>query len=425
MNHIKKLLFRFFLVYFIFTIAPWFWLNAIPGFSYITDIYSKVILWLVTICNDSVLHIKDKLNTEGYGSGDTSYAWAEFYTIIILSFVLALLWTAFDKKRKENLSLGYWLRNLVRYNLAMVAFSYGIIKLFALQMPFPSLGQLATPLGDYLPMRLCWMYMGYSVPYQTFTGIMEVIVGVLLLYRRTVPLGLVVGLGVFTNVFVLNLSYDIPVKLYSMQIVIGCLFLLALDCKRYLDFFLFNKVTSSNNSYDFHFEKTWQKIGRIVLKVAFIIAFVVLGFYQSWDWYQQTQTTEKQIITQGVYSIKTFKKNNEIMLVAANDSLAWKDFIFDKSGSGSINTSDPMFWEKYHRGYFAYVPDAKTKTIAFKITLADTTNLFTMKYKIINSKTIQMEGKVRKDTLYFELTRNEKQFQLAERQFHWISEANR
>ena len=307
----------------------------------------------------------------------------------------------------------------------MVAFSYGIIKLFALQMPFPSLGQLATPLGDYLPMRLCWMYMGYSVPYQTFTGIMEVIVGVLLLYRRTVPLGLVVGLGVFTNVFVLNLSYDIPVKLYSMQIVIGCLFLLALDCKRYLDFFLFNKVTSSNNSYDFHFEKTWQKIGRIVLKVAFIIAFVVLGFYQSWDWYQQTQTTEKQIITQGVYSIKTFKKNNEIMLVAANDSLAWKDFIFDKSGSGSINTSDPMFWEKYHRGYFAYVPDAKTKTIAFKITLADTTNLFTMKYKIIDSKTIQMEGKVRKDTLYFELTRNEKQFQLAERQFHWISEANR
>ena len=53
--------------------------------------------------------------------------------------------------------------------------SYGIIKLFVLQMPFPQLSQLATPLGDLLPMRFSWLFIGYSVPYQFFSGAMETI----------------------------------------------------------------------------------------------------------------------------------------------------------------------------------------------------------------------------------------------------------
>jgi hypothetical protein len=406
-------------------IAPWFWLNIIPGVSYVTDFYTKAIQWIVFKFNDWFLHIKDVLNTEGYGSGDTSYAWAEFYTILILSFIIGIIWTVLDKKKKDSPLIGFWLRNLIRYNLIIVAFSYGTIKLFALQMSFPTLSQLASPLGEFLPMRLCWMYMGYSVPYQTFTGVMEIMVGLLLLFRRTTPLGLIIGLGVFVNVFMLNLSYDIPVKLYSMQIVMGCLFLVVLDGKRYLNFFLFNKATSTHTSYDFYSDKRWQKIGRLVLKIAFIITFVGFAFYQAWDWNQQMKITEKQIIKQGVYTIKTFKKNSEVMPVAANDSLAWKDFIFDKQGSGSINTCDTLFDGGYGRGYFNYTVDKSKQTIAFKTTQWDTNAMFIMKYKIIDSKTLQLEGKVRKDTLYYELVRNEKLFPLAERQFHWISEANR
>lgn len=91
------------------------------------------------------------------------------------------------------------------------------MKMFCIQMPAPSLSQLATPLGDFGSMRLCWMYMGYSGPYQMFAGMVEVVAGLLLLYRRTVTLGLLIGLGVFSNVMTMNLSYDIPVKGYSME----------------------------------------------------------------------------------------------------------------------------------------------------------------------------------------------------------------
>lgn len=425
MERIKKIATRFFFLYFLLTIAPWFWLDVFPGVSYITKFYTKAIQWIVFRFNDWFLHIKVKLNTEGYGSGNTSYAWAEFYTIIILSLLIAIVWVIFNKREKESRSLEYWLHNLIRYNLMTVAFSYGIIKLFALQMPFPNLSQLATSLGDFLPMRLSWMFVGYSQSYEFFSGVMEVTVGLLLLYRRTIPLGLIVGLGVFINVFAMNMCYDIPVKLYSMQIVIGCFFLLAIDSRKYLNFFIFNKPTVATAGYNYRFTKRWQRVGRIVLKTVFIILVIGGNTYSSITWYGQTNASEASVIPQGVYNIKTFKKNNQITVIEASDSLVWKDFIFDKGKLGSIKTSDTIFRKRYGRGYFGYEANKSKQIIAFKKTLEDTTDLFVMHYKIIDKSTISLEGVVKKDTLFYELVKNNKKFPLAECQFHWISEANR
>ncbi|QBZ98383.1 hypothetical protein [Flavobacterium sangjuense] len=425
MKHIKKIFFRFFFLYFFLTITPWFWLTYVPGLNYVTDFYTKGIQWIVFKCNDWFLHVKPKLNTEGYGSGDTSYAWAEFYTFIILSLVIAIIWTILNKKEKESRSLEYWLHNLIRYNLIMVAFSYGIIKLFGLQMPFPNLSQLATPLGEFLPMRFSWMFIGYSQPYQFFSGLMEVIVGLLLLYRRTIPLGLIVGLGVFVNVFAMNMCYDIPVKLYSMQIVICCFFLLAIDSRKYLNFFILNKPTIPTTGYNYHFTKRWQRVGRIVLKTAFIVLVVGLNIYECIDWYGQMHKEETSIIPQGVYNIKTFKKNNQLIAIDATDTLAWKDFIFDKGKLGSIKTADTTFWNKYGRAYFVYETDKSKQMINFKEGMSDSVPLFGMKYKFINKKILQLEGVFKKDTLFYELVKHDKKFPLAERQFHWISEANR
>ena len=421
----KKIFFRFFFLYFIFTITPWLWFYFIPGVSYVTDYYTKGMQWIVFQFNDWFLHIKETLNTEGFGSGDTSYAWAEFYTIIILSFVIAIVWTVLHNKEKESKLPEYWLHNLIRYNLIMVAFSYGIIKLFSLQMPFPNLSQLATPLGDFLPMRFSWMFIGYSQPYQAFSGAMEVIVGLLLLYRRTISLGLIVGFGVFINVFVMNLCYDIPVKLYSMEIVIGCFFLLAIDSRKYLNFFILNKPTIPTTGYNYRFTKRSQRIGRIVLKSVFVLLALGWNIYDCINWYQETHTLENNSIPQGVYNIKTFKRNNKMTAIALSDSLAWKDFIFDKEKMGSIKTRDTLFRKRYGRGYFGYEANKSKQTIAFRKTPSDTTDLFVMKYKILDGRTIQLEGVFKNDTLYYELVRNEKQFPLTERQFHWISEANR
>lgn len=425
MKLLKKISFRFFFLYFLLTIAPWLWFEFIPGLNYLAMGYRFVMERIVTFFNDHLLHVKDVLNINGGGSGDTSYAWAEFYTIIILSLLISIVWGTLDKRDKQSNLFSYWLPNLLRYNIIWAGLCYGIIKIFAQQMPFPTLSQLATPLGELLPMRLSWMFIGYSEPYQVFSGVMELMVALLLLYKRTIPLGLIIGFGVFVNVFALNMCYDIPVKLFSMQMVLCCLFLLIIDYKKYLNFFMLGKPASPTNIYEHHFAKRWQRISKIVFKVVFVLFFIGWNTFDCISWHNETHTNEVAIIPQGLYTIKTFKKNHQNIVIEATDTLVWKDFVFDKQKMGSIKTKDTTFLNKYGRAYFIYDVDKTKQTINFKESSKDSIGLFTMKYKLIDKRTLQLEGIFKKDTLFYELVRNKKRFPLAEKQFHWISEANR
>ena len=123
------------------------------------------------------------------------------------------------------------------------------------------------------------MFIGYSTPYEMFSGVMEIVTGILLLNRKTITLGLVVGLAVFTNVMVLNLCYDIPVKIFSMHLVVYNIYLLANDIKRLLNFFIFNKAVNPNTIHHISFTKKWMRITRIVLKLAFLGLFVIKPFF--------------------------------------------------------------------------------------------------------------------------------------------------
>ena len=188
---------------------------------------------------------------------------------MFLAFLGCIIWSALDK-RKEYEKADYWMRTSIRYFVAMNALLYGTIKLFALQMPFPNLSQLATPLGDYLPMRLSWMFMGYSVPYQMFTGSMETVAGLLLLNRKTVTLGLLFAAGVFANVFVMNLAYDIPVKIFSGHLLFYSIFLLAQDGKRLIGVFILNQASAATQLYHFAYVSKRMRIARVVAKIVFV-----------------------------------------------------------------------------------------------------------------------------------------------------------
>jgi hypothetical protein len=150
-----------------------------------------------------------------------------------------------------------------------------------------------------------------------------------------------------------------------------------------------------------------------------------MPFDRSWKQYKELLSEgERKPIKVGVYDIKTFTKNRDTIAFSP-DEMAWKDFIFDKGGVGSVNTLDTLFRQRYRRGYFVYKPDTLTRTIQFKKFESDTTSILEMKYNLVDEKTLELTGKLRSDSLYFLLKRSDRHFQLAERQFHWISEANR
>ena len=72
--------------------------------------------------------------------------------------------------------------------------------------------------------------MGASKTYTIFSGFAEVIGGFLLFGRRTRTFGepwLV--FAVMMNVFMMNMSYDIPVKIYSFHLMLMAFFAMMLD----------------------------------------------------------------------------------------------------------------------------------------------------------------------------------------------------
>src|ERR1700742_4402664 len=134
----KKMMFRFFFIYFFLFISPLTWVELIPGGSYVNKFYYWLMDKLVNFANSLLFHVKPVLVPLN-GSGDTSYGWAQLWLILTLSLVGCILWSAIDRKRRSYVTLNYWLVLVVRYHIVMIAFTYGIIKLFALQMPEPNL----------------------------------------------------------------------------------------------------------------------------------------------------------------------------------------------------------------------------------------------------------------------------------------------
>jgi hypothetical protein len=424
----QRAAFRFFCIYFILQIEPWDWFRLIPGVSLLLRPYDAAMDWLVRAGNAHLFHIRDTLVPVN-GSGDTSYAYARLCLQLGLAALGCIIWTVLDRKRMHYERPLYWLRLGVRYYVIAAALSYGIIKLFVLQMPFPTTSQLATPLGDFLPMRFSWMFIGYSTPYEIFSGAMETVAGLLLLYRRTITAGLFAATGAFANVVMINLAYDVPVKLYASHLLFSCLFLLALDSKRLVGFLFLNRPAPATTAYDAIYARPWQRWASVAVKVFILYQFLWGPLHSSWTRYRALQRPPAAgPFAAGVYDVRSYVVNHDTIPLTSTDSLRWRDVIIDSNTSGSIGSRDPVFWQRYRRGYFRYKPDTATRTAAVWKTSTipgDSTFLFTMRYEVLDSASLRFIAPIRGDTVRVDLARVPRHFQLAERQFHWLSEYNR
>lgn len=423
----QRALFRFFAIYLTLQIAPWNWLARIPGVGRVVEPYHRLLDWSVRTANARVFHVRDELIPMN-GSGDTSWAWAQLWLFLAVAVIGAAVWSALDRSRPNYTKGAYWLRTMVRYYIATFALSYGIIKIFALQMGFPTLSQLATPLGDLLPMRLSWLFIGYSTPYQVFSGVMETVAGLLLLPRRTVTLGLFAATGAFLNVVMINLSYDVPVKLFASHLLLACVFLLALDAPRLTTLLVLNRPVGGTTLYDPPYAGPRFTYARLAAKSTLLILILAMPTYEGWrSWQARGRQSGAVPLAAGVYDVRLFVMNGDTIPPTTADSPRWRDVIIDNATSGSVGTTDSLFWQRYRRGYFRYRADTARRTIAMWRTSVrfDSTYLFTARYELPDSNSARLWTAIGEDSVYVELARTPRHFQLAERQFHWLSEYNR
>src|SRR5262245_1149019 len=191
-------------------------------------------LWrrFVPWVGEHVLHLDQRITIFPAGSGDTTCNYVELLCFVVLALAATLLWSLLDRRPRCHERLHAGLRFGLRFVVGTTLIGYGMAKVIQTQFPFPGTFRLEQRYGDSSPMGPLWTFMGFSYGYNLFTGLAETVGGVLLFYRRTTTLGALWLVGVMANIVALNFFFDVPVKLYSLHLLLACAFLALPDAGR-------------------------------------------------------------------------------------------------------------------------------------------------------------------------------------------------
>ncbi|MCU0354598.1 MAG: hypothetical protein MUD08_12815 [Cytophagales bacterium] len=412
----EKILFRFCCVFFVLYVV----INnngVVPLADWISGFTTEPLLHaLIPWMGKHILQLSKDITVFTNGSGDTTYD----YVLVLFIFVLAVagcaVWSVLDRNRRDYQTAYYWLTVVVRYYVGLTMLTYGFVKVFKLQFPFPSVATLAQPYGESTPMRLAWTFMGYSKLYNYFTGFAEVLGGALLLFRRTAALGALVSLMVMLNVAVMNFSFDIPVKLLSSTVVVMCVFLLARDAWKLYAFFVLHRPTALSVVELPTFRKKWVRIGGRVFKYAFVVAVVGMNIYGGFTGLDSYGDSAPKPPLYGIYYAESHIRNNDTVPPLATDTLRWKRLIVGKYGRASVQFMNDTLRT------FTIEPDTLKKTFVL-ISNKDTAQKHTFAYKLPDRNHLLLSGTWKGDSISVRFRKKDvKEFPLVSTGFNWINE---
>ena len=169
----------------------------------------------------ATLHIQE--------GGDSALRWIAVVVMLVLAAAVTAIWSYLDRHRNSHEGLLGWFRLVMRFELGLALLQYGFIKVFPLQFPTPPLALLNEPVGNASQTLLFWSVYGLHPQFVMALGWVEVITGLLLLFHRTAFCGALIAVGVTANIALLDLTFDVPVKLFSLSLVVISIVLLVPD----------------------------------------------------------------------------------------------------------------------------------------------------------------------------------------------------
>ncbi|GLU42407.1 hypothetical protein Musp01_00310 [Muricauda sp. NBRC 101325] len=386
--------------------------------TYASDIVQNFWHWILPLVYENILGYEDQLVLNPTGSGDRVVDYLFFGVNLLLAIILTTGSFLFRIEEKKEQKVFSYLIVALRYYLAFNMFIYGLLKIFYLQFVQLSMFSLEQTFGNSSPMGLLWRFMGYSEPYTIFAGALELLGGLLLIWRRTKILGGIMCFGVMLNVFVLNLAYDVPVKLFSFHLTIISLVVLLPDYSNLAKLFIKNRPTVPN-LLEPYFKVKKKEITRLSLKYV-LVGIVLISWIKS-DMESQSEYGKRAPIPTlyGAYDVQLYTSNSDTLLNKTSTSfngqmIAWKSLLIDKGYSRVIQyngENNPMKHEL----------DTLNQTFNM-ISFSDTTKTYSFNYAKYGDR-LNLDGIINADTVCLELIRKDrKDYFIENRGFHWIND---
>ena len=327
-----RIAFRFCFVYFSLYCVATQILNSVLAFPYI-DFPELDTVWplrqVIAWTAAHIFRVHRELVFTGSGSGDKISDWVLVFLLLTTAAFATGVWSFLDRHRGSYANLYKWFRLFLRFALAAQMLTYGCIKIIPLQMPYPGLFKLLEPYGDFSPMGVLWASVGASPHYETFAGCAELLAGILLIIPRTTLAGALVCLLDMTQVFTLNMTYDVPVKLLSFHLLLLSVFLLAPDLQR-LACFLFSDRAVPPAQHPLLFQTV--RANRIALAAQLLFGVALLGFNlrdARNSWYTYGGGGPKSPLY-GIWNVEEFSIDGQSRQPLVADKDRWRRVVFDR-----------------------------------------------------------------------------------------------
>lgn len=361
--------------------------DVIPGVQYINAPFQFISNSFISIVNSLFLH---KPFDGAIYITDTYWSVIAVLSYFIIAIIIALLWTLWAN-HKDHITLFSYLHTLIRYYLAFVILLYGIDKLFEHQFllpPWPT--SLIQPVPDMDAHTLFWTFMGASKSYNFFIGLVETIVGFLLLFRRTCTIGALLSFAVFFNILMLNIGYDTPIKLFLFHLIIMSVFILTPQLSSLYQFHVLRKesflvpITPVMRSY---------KVPRQILKLGMISFFILPTIIGEIKLGRQIANPPQRIIV-GIHEIRKFSMTGQKGDLHGVDTLSWKKFAINPLWRCAVQFQNDSV------AIYNFNPDTTSRSLQL-FSWADSTFKCTLHYSQVGSDEWQFEGSYKNDSIRF------------------------
>ncbi len=287
---------------------------------------------------------------------------------------------------------------LLRMYLAWIIMGYGLAKVFASQFPL-LMANMDARMVELSPMRVAWAFFGYSKGYQVFLGWGEVIPALLLLFRRTTLLGALLMVVVMLNVWLVNIFFDVCVKLNSFTYLAVAFYILLQYGNRLWKFFFTNREVPAPYYPTLADRKVfrWIGMGINVLLLAYILYDPLMSAY---DYLANNDEPTTKNKLYGAWKVEKIEKweNGNWAATTVSDSSNFTRFFFE--GYAGVMQSD------LKRQRFVYFMDSTDKTATLSFVNNQNTRYETQIWKLEKpeAEKLLLTGRWSKDSLRAECT---------------------
>ena len=289
------------------------------------------------------------------------------------------------------------------------------VKVIKSQFPSPSLDRLIQPFGDASPMGLLWTFMGASESYNLFTGAGEMLGGLLLTARRTTLLGASSASGVMSHVAMLNFSYDVPVKLFSLHLLAMAMFLIAPRPGANRQHVLLESRRGPDRNSTLAGPKMARPHGRVV-RTLLVSLYCGMGLWGAYEGRKMYGDLAPRSAALRYLDGRGFEVNGKPRPPLLTDVDRWRRVVFDHPQMIAIQ----MMSDTRRRYMLKLDPDAKSMALSKRDDPAWKT---TFTYQQPEPGLIALEGTIDGQKIRAKLLRTDNpDFLLIKRGFHWINE---